>query len=729
MTAQEREEAAPTTGAAPSASPGQEAPGAEHSAPDYVAAKVEAALAYAARGWPPVPLCTDPCDWPSHNRDGPCSTPGKRPIINWRTLGLADEKTIRGWYERHPWAGLGILTGDPGPVVIDEDEPGALDHLAADIGEEIPATYVVRTPGSTRKGRGPGRHVYLEDPGEYIANNAGQLGDHLDVRSKGGLVVAPPTIRPEGPYELERDNSLGKPGPQLVDRLRSSGGKKRTRRKLKRPDDGAGRSSLRLITPDDLPREYTLEEAQAHVQPYLDRLEQAAPGSRNATLNEAATVLSHFVTDGFWTEDEAVEILLETAHECGLVDDDGEAAVLATIESGLSPADDWKAARKPEPEPRRSRRVDLVPFLEGTYEPPEPTVGATRSDGVRLLYAGKWHTVIGLTGAGKSWLAAWEAAAELAAGNVVVYLHFEEADPGSTVARFRALDVPDDAVRDRLIWLDTADPWTREAFEEELAALDPAPTLVILDGINAACGLHGWNPLDTEGVNAYRLMFEKPATRLGAAVLSLGHPVKDRTRQGERHSFGSGDWLNLVDGVGLRLEAVAKAPIHRGARGSARLYSVKDRHGGVERHGTLNGSREAGWYFLGMFTVDDSPMAVLGQDRRPVVTAELAAPVDDEKDQATATEDKVDELADAIVRHLEQNGRRYESKNRLADQLRATRLKFSTDDLGPALERLEQDGRLEMPPYERSRPRPGWLTDPEPATADTDPNPFEEEEA
>jgi hypothetical protein len=228
---------------------------------------------------------------------------------------------------------------------------------------------------------------------------------------------------------------------------------------------------------------------------------------------------------------------------------------------------------------------------------------------------------------------------------------------------------------------------------------------VVLDGINAACSLHGWPHEKPEGVGAYRLTFEKPATRLGAAVLSLGHPVKDRTRQTERHGYGSGDWLNLVDGVGFRLEATPR-PIRKGRTGASRLYSVKDRHGGVEQHGTLNGAREAGWWFLGLFQLSPAPL-------HNGVDAVLLAPAKDQDHDQTG--DELDELADAIVAYLEKHGGRYESQRSLLDGLRASDVTASNDDIGPALVRLEDAGRIKREPEQGRRPRPGWLTDHGPA--------------
>ena len=46
-------------------------------------------------------------------------------------------------------------------------------------------------------------------------------------------------------------------------------------------------------------------------------------------------------------------------------------------------------------------------------------------------------------------------------------------------------------------------------------------------------------PDGPEAVGEYRGLFVTPTVKAGASALSLGHPVKDRTRQGERHGFGA----------------------------------------------------------------------------------------------------------------------------------------------------------------------------------------------
>lgn len=154
-------------------------------------------------------------------------------------------------------------------------------------------------------------------------------------------------------------------------------------------------------------------------------------------------------------------------------------------------------------------------------------------------------------------------------------------------------------------WMNCETRWTEGAFAQALSRLPNRPTLVVLDGVNAAASQHDTEVMHPKSVAVYRTLFVKPATALGATVLSLGHPVKDRARQGERHSFGSTAWLDEVDGVAFRLEASPKL-IAKGREGASRLSVVKDRYGSVKRHGQPNANKEAGWFYLGSFVVDDS---------------------------------------------------------------------------------------------------------------------------
>ena len=101
-------------------------------------------------------------------------------------------------------------------------------------------------------------------------------------------------------------------------------------------------------------------------------------------------------------------------------------------------------------EPTTWEPIDLGPWMNGEITQPQPSLGIYRSDGLRLIYSGREHAVLGETESGKTWLALDCVAAELAVRNHVVYIHYEEGDPGSTIERLRLLDVDTAMITKRL---------------------------------------------------------------------------------------------------------------------------------------------------------------------------------------------------------------------------------------------------------------------------------------
>ena len=141
------------------------------------------ALAFAAHGWPVLPCL-----------------PGQK--IPATAHGYRDATTepaqIREWFGSHPDWNLAIATGAPGPDVLDVD-----DHGPAGSGYEAfrelkraglldGASTYVRTPGG-------GVHAYFTGSAQH---NGHLPGCHLDFRSTGGYVLAPPSQVSGRPYQL-----------------------------------------------------------------------------------------------------------------------------------------------------------------------------------------------------------------------------------------------------------------------------------------------------------------------------------------------------------------------------------------------------------------------------------------------------------------------------------------------------------------------------------------------
>ena len=145
--------------------------------------KLDAALGYAAKGWPVHPL------------------KGKRPILkNWPALATSDADQISRWFKKYRDANVGIVTEKF--IVIDCDDKNgrngtaSLQLLETEIGE-LPTTYTVRTPN--------GYHYYFSGIRTDIPNSVGRLGAGLDIKSRRGYVVAPPSVVEGVEYRIHRD--------------------------------------------------------------------------------------------------------------------------------------------------------------------------------------------------------------------------------------------------------------------------------------------------------------------------------------------------------------------------------------------------------------------------------------------------------------------------------------------------------------------------------------------
>ena len=129
---------------------------------------MDAALRYAARGWPVLPL----------NGKIPLTAHGYKD-------GSVDPEQIRRWWREHAEAGVGVVVGEKsGLCVLDVDlKPGgfeSLEQLTREHGP-LPQTPTVATAGG-------GRHFYFEyDPSATRST----IAPGLELKARDGYVVAP----------------------------------------------------------------------------------------------------------------------------------------------------------------------------------------------------------------------------------------------------------------------------------------------------------------------------------------------------------------------------------------------------------------------------------------------------------------------------------------------------------------------------------------------------------
>jgi len=234
-----------------------------------------------------------------------------------------------------------------------------------------------------------------------------------------------------------------------------------------------------------------------------------------------------------------------------------------------------------DPAPRRTwKPVDLGPVLDGTWQPPQPAVGS-RDDGRGLFYPGRMHVIAAEAEAGKTWLALAAAATELARGESVVYLDFED-DEGGIAGRLLTIGAGRDAIAKRFAYIRPEQPLAgvhRQDLDD--AAGDLKPSLVVIDGVTEAMSLHGLELKDNTDVAAFGQLLPRRMTAAGAATVLLDHVVKDKEARGG-HAIGGVHKLNGLNGAMYLLEN--KDPFGIGRAGRSRLLIRKDRPGQLRRH-------------------------------------------------------------------------------------------------------------------------------------------------
>jgi hypothetical protein len=184
----------------------------------HVNPRLAAALRYTQAGWPVFP----------------CLPGQKAPATKHGFLdATTDPDKITWWWSRNPERNVAIATGAPGPDVLDVDVHrhgsgfAAFNRLHRE-GLLDSASAYIRTPSG-------GLHAYFTGSEQ---SNGRLPRHHLDFRSKGGYVVAPPSHVNGTPYELvKRADAHGELDWATVTRLFEPVPQQRPRRSGDRPTD------------------------------------------------------------------------------------------------------------------------------------------------------------------------------------------------------------------------------------------------------------------------------------------------------------------------------------------------------------------------------------------------------------------------------------------------------------------------------------------------------------
>lgn len=266
---------------------------------------LDAALNYAAKGWPVFPCGTD-----------------KKPLVkNWPGVASTNPEQIRAWWQQWPEANIGCITGPTsGMWVLDIDLPkegnphdGRISLAKLEAAHApLPQTLEQRT------GSG-GRHLFFAWPEALVVRNtASKLAPGLDVRGKGGYVILAPSGHPSGEcYSWVDDKVEIAEAPHWLLKLVTAHRKHTT----EAPPAIKASNSIGS-TP------YGRKALENESTTVAD----APVGTRNDTLYHASRSLGQLVAGGELDDGEMQEALLHAAVQSGLP----EREALKTIASGMT---------------------------------------------------------------------------------------------------------------------------------------------------------------------------------------------------------------------------------------------------------------------------------------------------------------------------------------------------------------------------------------------------------
>lgn len=328
-----------------------------------------AAHEYRRRGWRVIQLhSVDETGACSCKRGAHCGrSAGKHPIVDaWQNSPAYSGPDIEALWEARPNANIGIATGEPsGFWVLDIDpEHDGLASMAALVAEHgaLPQTWVAQT------GSG-GYHYAFELPEDFEVKNdqSGHVGPGLDVRGKGGQIVAPPSVSGKGPYTVVVDAPIA-PAPAWLLEL------------VKKPE----RADIEVITAADLPRPEDISEAEwARLTAYAKRaidseLERLAKLAQtgwkgepwNHTTFEVACTLIEFANspwNSYSLGHARADVMAKAPRDKEGFDD---FIVAKTFQSALDRVGDKARPLPPD------RRAEPDPLMDGVPLRGNPTPGA-----------------------------------------------------------------------------------------------------------------------------------------------------------------------------------------------------------------------------------------------------------------------------------------------------------------------------------------------------------------
>ncbi|MGZ4610438.1 MAG: AAA family ATPase [Actinomycetes bacterium] len=255
---------------------------------------------------------------------------------------------------------------------------------------------------------------------------------------------------------------------------------------------------------------------------------------------------------------------------------------------------------------------DIAGMLSGDIPPEPEPVFLARSDGRRLFYAGKINGLIGESESGKTWVALLAVLQALQEGESVLYLDFEDTDR-AILARLHLMGATSEQLR-RFAYIgpDEHLGLVQSRDLSEYLAL-AKPSLIVLDGYNAAMTMLGLNLIDNNDIYRFALTLLRPLKKTGAAVVTIDHVTKSKEGRGA-FAIGGQAKRSDVDGCAIGVEVIT--PFGVGMKGKLRLTVSKDRPGQVRA--VSSGAKNAGLAIIDSSSGDSTRVWIEAPDTRPI---------------------------------------------------------------------------------------------------------------
>jgi hypothetical protein len=245
----------------------------------------------------------------------------KRPAVKWVTEKdySNDPDEVAGWFR--DGENIGVALGPSGLLVIDPDRHdhdgvAELDKLCKELADDgdWPDTLTIHTAGN-------GYHLYFANPHGYRSSTG--LPEGIDFKGARTMVLAPGSVIGLNQYRVVNEAPVADLPEWLEEII------------LAPKPPSKHKHRLPSVALEIMPT----KQLQKKIAAIRDKAAQGRPGERNNILHWAACRMGEIVDAGRLTAAEAESHLLWSAEACGLLAEDREYAVLATIQSGLG----WRA--------------------------------------------------------------------------------------------------------------------------------------------------------------------------------------------------------------------------------------------------------------------------------------------------------------------------------------------------------------------------------------------------